>query len=927
MKKKTSCLCHKASALILTPILAASCLTGAAYKTASASTKSITYPLTGLSSFELEDVLLTDHYYINASEKEIEYLLSFDADKLLVGFRATAKISTKGAIRYNGWENSLIGGHTLGHYLTACAQAYQCVNTTPEQKKQLLEMMVELIQGLKECQEEIGTGFIFGSTVLDPNNIELQFDNVEKNQTNIFNQAWVPWYTMHKIIAGLVSVAELSDDDSFKVSKEALEVAKGLGDWTYNRSSKWSDATHTTVLNIEYGGMNDCLYDLYRLTKDEKHAEAAHLFDQTTLFDRVLNAKAGQNVLNNHHANTTIPKFLGALNRYITYKEDSSEDVEIYLEYAKAFWELVVNNHTYITGGNSEWEHFGLDNVLNAERTNCNNETCNVYNMLKLTKKLFELTGDIKYADYYENAYLNSILSSQNPETGMTTYFQPMATGYFKVFGEKFTKFWCCTGSGMENFTKLGESFYFYKDDILVVNQYISSKLTWSKKNVTVTQVTKLPETDKTELTIKTNNGAKADITLAFRLPNWLAKDAVITVNGSKRDYKIDGGYAFVSGPFDDGTKIEVTLPMEINAYSLPDKEGIYGFSYGPVVLSAMLGTKDLAKSTTGMDVTIPMAKLVENNYTTSGRETIAVKTDTVEEFIENINDHMVRDTSSDILSFQLKDTDANLTFVTHYSQYKERYGIYWNFVTADFAADPARVLSEEENEKQKELRLDTVQPGYGQYENDPLHNMIEYKKGSTGDTSVGTSRYANADGAFSYRMIVDTEKGTNLIATFHANDNGKPLKISVGDTVIFEQILKAKETSGEYDVIIPIPIGVLAANVEMVTVDEREVPTVTFTFEGTKDKSSARLCQFLYSVQVAEKESVTPTIAVTTPQAENQSVEAMTSDIQEETEAPVNNADSKRNATKRIIGIVSGILALAGIGALILNKVIKRKK
>ena len=177
------------------------------------------------------------------------------------------------------------------------------------------------------------------------------------------------------------------------------------------------------------------------------------------MFEKVLNAKAGDNVLNDHHANTTIPKFMGALNRYIVYRDNDNVDVDIYLEYSKAFWDLVVSNHTYITGGNSEWEHFGEDNLLAAERTNCNNETCNSYNMLILTKKLFMITGDVKYADYYENTYLNSILSSQNPETGMTMYFQPMDSGYFKVFGERYNKFWCCVGSGMENFTKLGESF------------------------------------------------------------------------------------------------------------------------------------------------------------------------------------------------------------------------------------------------------------------------------------------------------------------------------------------------------------------------------------------------------------------------------------------------------------------------------------
>ena len=237
---------------------------------------------------------------------------------------------------------------------------------------------------------------------------------------------------MHKIIAGLLDVSE------FTGSEKALEVAEGLGDWTYERVSGWSDAVHNTVLSIEYGGMNDCLYELYKETGEERYAIAAHAFDEDALFRRVASGKA--DVLNDLHANTTIPKFLGALNRYMTAdgKTIGGEkvDASAYLKYAETFWDMVVEHHTYVTGGNSEWEHFGRDDVLDAERTNCNCETCNVYNMLKLSRALFEITGERKYADYYENAFYNAILSSQNPETGMTMYFQPMATGYFKVYGE-----------------------------------------------------------------------------------------------------------------------------------------------------------------------------------------------------------------------------------------------------------------------------------------------------------------------------------------------------------------------------------------------------------------------------------------------------------------------------------------------------------
>ncbi|HWT74138.1 MAG TPA: beta-L-arabinofuranosidase domain-containing protein [Mobilitalea sp.] len=845
MGKRLTDVYRKVSAISLSVIMLLTSISGVSLVKAAAAGET-SYDLTGLSAFQLDQVLLTDDYFVNADQKEIEYLLKLDVDKLLAGFRQTAGVDTKGATRYSGWENSLIGGHTLGHYMSALAQAYQGANTTDAQRKKLLANITTVIDGLKECQDKIGTGFIFGATILDKNNIELQFDNVEKNRTNISSQAWVPWYTMHKLIAGLVSIAQLSDDNSKKIAAEALQVASKLGDWTYNRVSKWSASTRNTVLGIEYGGMNDCLYELFKLTNKKEHAAAAHIFDEDTLFDKILNAKSGDNVLNNLHANTTIPKFLGALNRYITYKDDKSVSADKYLKYAEAFWTMVINDHTYITGGNSEWEHFGLDDVLNSERTNCNDETCNVYNMLKMTKQLFMLTGDVKYANYYENALLNTILSAENPETGMSTYFQPMATGYFKVYSTEFTNFWCDTGSGMENFTKLGESFYYHKNNILVVNQYTSSELSWSEKNVKIIQESQIPEKDTSEFTVKVTDGTKSDITIAFRLPDWLASDAVISVDGTRYNYTSKNGYAFVSGPFADGTKIMVTLPMEVKAYSLPDKTSVYGFKYGPVVLSALLGTEDMESSTTGVNVTIPLKKLVKNTYTSTGTDTILVPTKTVKEFIDNINNYIVRDNSAFALAFKLKNSNTNLSFVTHYSQYKQRYGIYWNISAGITNADTISAL---EGERLEALRLDTVQPGYGQYENDKLHSMKESGAGSTGDTSQGTSRYANANGSFSYRMIVDTVKGTNLLATFNTKDNEKTMTISIGDTVVYNQVLKSDSIAEEYNVLIPLPTDALKKNAEKVTVNGKVVSAVTLTFTGAKGKASARLCEFLYTI------------------------------------------------------------------------------
>lgn len=799
-------------------------------------------------AFSLRNVTMKDSYLVNAFEKEVLYLTAFDTDKLLAGFRETAGVDMRGAERYPGWESMLIGGHSLGHYMTACVRCCESANCREEDRQEMLQILKRLAEGLKECQDAANTGFLFGAIIQDKNNVELQFDYVEENKTNIITQAWVPWYTMHKLFEGLVSVVNMDVDGALaeSVKETTKEVTSRLADWTYGRTSNWDEALHRVVLGIEYGGMNDCLYDVYLITGKPEHLAAAQAFDQVELFEKVLKAGVGDHILNNHHANTTIPKFVGALKRYMVTGEEK------FFDYAAHFWDLVTENHTYITGGNSEWEHFGEDNILNKERTNCNCETCNVYNMLKMTKLFFMITGDVKYADWYENTFINSILSSQNPEDGMTTYFQPMASGYYKVYGERFNKFWCCTGTGMENFSKLQESFYFEKDDTLIVNQYMASKVMF--KGVEIEQQANVPASDKVTFIIRDSLDGK----ILFRLPYWLADEAEIVINGCGHPYEIVGaaengagkdvvlgagnskGYAVVEGPFTAGTEIEVRLPMKVVAYNLPDGQNTYAFKYGPVVLSALLGTKDMIDSTTGVNVTIPSNRIIESKYVPSRKEFVVVSEGTVEEYIANIEKYLVRQGKE--LKFELQGTDATLTYVPHFSQHKERYGIYFEFIDKETAATDAG------NKKAERNRIDTVQPGYGQYENDPLHNMTEHGEGSVGTTQGGTNRYAKAGGSFSYTMEVDPE-GTELLVTFKNADAGKGIEILAGNTTIFKEVLCSQGEEEYYDVLIPLSKEVLQ-KVYGRFYNCRDRKVLDFVFRGIDGAESAAVCQFIYTLQ-----------------------------------------------------------------------------
>lgn len=252
----------------------------------------------------MKNVTLLDTYEKNAFDLEKKYLKSLESDKLLEGFCEIGCIDLD-ATKYGGWETSAIQGHTLGHYLTATAQAF--ASSGDEEFRKITDYMVSV---LAKCQAE--NGYLAAIP-------ESHYNQLEKGDTK---GTWVPWYSMHKILAGLVSVYE------FTKNQQALDVASKLGDWVYSHTSKWTAETQKTVLNIEYGGMNDALYDLYKFTKNEKHLSAAHSFDEMSLFELLYEKK---DILNGKHANTTIPKIKGALNRYLVTNED------YYLQVAKNF--------------------------------------------------------------------------------------------------------------------------------------------------------------------------------------------------------------------------------------------------------------------------------------------------------------------------------------------------------------------------------------------------------------------------------------------------------------------------------------------------------------------------------------------------------------------------------------------------------------
>lgn len=726
-----------------------------------------------LNDFRMDQVALTDPYLINAFSKEVLYLKSYDLDRLVAGFRENRGLPVSSE-KYPGWESTEIRGHTLGHYLTALSQAYQSTRNN-----HLLQRLEYVVGELAPCQFENGYLSAFP---------EQLFDNVENKQP-----AWVPWYTMHKIIAGLTAVYNATG------STAAYKIVTGLGNWVHQRSSGWSPEIQERVLSVEYGGMNDCLYELYKISGDERHLQAAHMFDELSLFTPV---HEGRDILKGKHANTTIPKFLGALNRYRVLGESE----RFYLEAVQQFWDMVVLHHSYITGGNSEWEHFGDPDILDAERSNFTAETCNTYNMLKLSRELFKITGEAKYSDFYENTFINAILSSQNPHTGMTMYFQPMATGYFKVYSSPFDHFWCCTGTGMESFTKLNDSIYFHGGGSIYVNQYISSTLISEEYGIELIQTANLPYSDTAEFKIRTLKGPEQSLALKLRLPDWTAGDIEITLNGQPQALNLSGRYAVLDRLWTDGDTLSLRLPMKPSYHTLPDAPNVVGFKYGAVVLSAALGQEDLAESATGVAVSVPTRNMLVKDFITPAGQS-------VRGWLENFEDNFIQ--KGEELAFVLRNTDEDnrLVFTPHYKQHEERYGIYWNLVEADSAEMQAHILQGKQRRRVQDATIDSLPVGNDQYE---LEHVIKGENTSVATWDGYNIRQAENNGWFSYQLKVLPHEDNYLSVTYFSGSNGRVIDIYVQGKLLVSDTLMTEKARSFYTKSYLIPADIIKDSKEL---------------------------------------------------------------------------------------------------------------
>src|SRR5688572_6623932 len=521
-------------------------------------------------AFELDEVRLRESPFKRAMMLDAEYLLRLEPDRLLSWFRKEAGLTPKGEV-YGGWEARGIAGHSLGHYLSACAMMFASTGDA-----RFRQRVSYIVNELHLIQRAHGNGYLAAI----PNGKKL-FAEVGSGQIRSqgfdLNGGWVPWYTLHKLFAGLL------DANRHCRNPQALSIAVKLANWTDSIVGGLSDEQFQRMLACEHGGMNESLAELYARTGDENYLKLSRRFHHKAVLDPLARR---EDRLRGLHANTQIPKVIGLARRY-ELTGDASERTS-----AEFFWDRVVHHHSYVIGGNSEGEHFGPPDKLNDRLTENTTETCNTYNMLRLTRQLFQWRASVEYADYYERALYNHILASQNPDDGMVCYYVPLKAGSRKTYSKPFDSFWCCVGTGMENHAKYGDSIYFHNDDALWVNLFIPSELNWRKKGLSLKQETQYPETDKVSFTLKTTR----PVTFALRLryPGWATSGVQVAVNGAMQSINAKpGSFIELRRKWKNGDRVDYTMPMSLRVETMPDNPHRVAVLYGPTVLAGDLGAED----------------------------------------------------------------------------------------------------------------------------------------------------------------------------------------------------------------------------------------------------------------------------------------------------------------------------------------------
>ncbi|NLF58172.1 MAG: hypothetical protein GX580_11085 [Candidatus Hydrogenedens sp.] len=708
-----------------------------------------------VSAFDPGAVRLLDGPFRHAQDLDAAYLLTLEPDRLLAWFRKDAGLAPK-AEPYGGWEQQGVAGHSAGHYLSACAYMFQATGDA-----RFRERTAYMVEELALCQEANGNGYVAAI----PGGKEV-FEKVARgeiaSQGFDLNGSWVPWYTLHKLLAGLRDVHLLCGNG------KALAVARGLGDWAEETTRNLTDEQWQKMLACEHGGMNEVLADLGAITGEAKYPALAEKFYHRAVLDPLAE---GRDELEGKHANTQFPKIIGC------ERIHQLTGAEPFATIPPFFWETVTHSHSYATGGNSDDEHFGAPGKLSGRLGANTCETCNTYNMLKLTGMLFQRGARANLADYQERALWNHILASQNPDDGMVLYYLTLKPGGQKTFMTPFDSFTCCSGTGMENHARYGVSLYYHDADALYVNQFIASEVNWKEKGLRLRLDTELPKSGAVRLTV----GAEKPVTAALRIrhPYWAAGSVAFLVNGEGAAVSDAPGYAEISREWRDGDTVTFDLPLAMRLEAMPDNPKRVAAFYGPVLLAGDLGTAEEARE-------LPV-------FVTDGRP--------VTDWLKPV--------AGAPLAFRTVGAGrpGEVTFTPFHSFHGRRHLVYLDLYTeAEWQAEESRRRAEEARLRELEARtVDLLKIGEMQPERD--HNLTGERTG-VGDWQGRKWRHATDGGWFAFDLKVLPETKMELVVTYWGSETGaRTFDLLVDGEKMATQTLNMDRPGEFFDVAYPLPM------------------------------------------------------------------------------------------------------------------------
>lgn len=734
-----------------------------------------------LKDFPLTSVHLLEGPFYHAQQKDLEYILALDVDRLLVPFLREAGIPTKKE-SYSNWENTGLDGHVGGHYLSALAQMY--ASTGNADVKRRLDYMVEQ---LSMCQEKSGDGYVGGIPGGRQIWNEIKQGKIEADNFSL-NKKWVPLYNIHKLYAGLRDAYQIGGN------QQARSVFFSLCDWLLDLTKQLSDAQIQLMLKSEHGGMNEVLSYAAEITGDKKYLILAKRLSHRAILNPLLQSKDS---LTGLHANTQIPKVIG-------YKKiaDLTKDTT-WSQAANFFWKTVVDNRSVSIGGNSVREHFHpATDFSSMMESNQGPETCNTYNMLRLTKALYLSDPKGEYMDYYERAIYNHILSSQHPVHGGFVYFTPMRPRHYRVYSSPQESFWCCVGSGIENHSKYGELIYAHNDNDIFVNLFIPSQLDWKEKGIRINQKTNFPFTESSTLTLDLKKPMK--FAMNIRKPGWVDQGKLkIQVNG--KSVSADAGsssFVSINRKWNHGDIIAITLPMHTTLEYLPSDSSWGSFIHGPIVLAAAVDSSDL-KGLIADDGR--MGHVAEGTFLPIDEAPLMVSTS--RNFSGGLKPVEGMHLTFTAPSLIYPESFENIKLVPFFTIHDVRYMIYWPLASPEKLEEIKKNLQIKEREKLA-LEARTIdQVAVGEQQPEAEHN---FQGVSTEVGSTNGQTWRSSSGWFGYDLQNQNKEGKIIRVTFASGGRNRKFDLVLNDQPIKSIELKDERSDNSIFVDYEIPAKIL---------------------------------------------------------------------------------------------------------------------